>query len=48
MKIYHTFIDRNFIIYKSILDSEITIEDKDRLHRNGLRKSALIDAPVWL
>ena len=48
MKIYHTFIDRNFIIYKSIIDSELTKEDNNRLFRNGLRKSAILDAPTWL
>ena len=48
MKEYHTFIDRNFIIYKSLLQPELNEEDKERLNRNGLKKSVLDNAPQWL
>lgn len=48
MKNYHTFIDRNYLIYKSVLDNKLSAEDEARLQRNGLKESCLIDAPVWL
>ena len=48
MKNYHTFIDRNYLIFKAIKDPELKQTDKQRLHRNALRESCLEDAPNWL
>ena len=48
MKSYHTFIDRNYLIYKSVRDATLTDEDVERLNRNGLKESCLDDAPEWL
>lgn len=48
MKLYHTFLDRNYLIYKSVLDDELSLDEEARLHRNGLRDSCLDVAPVWL
>lgn len=48
MKNNHTFLDRNYIIYKAVCQEKLTDEDFARLHRNGLRQSALKEAPEWL
>lgn len=48
MKNNHTFLDRNYIIYKAICQKKLTDEDNNRLWRNGLRNSALKEAPEWL
>jgi hypothetical protein len=48
MKNNHTFIDRNYIIFKSVTNPDLTDHDKARLKRNGLDKSALSVAPSWL
>ena len=48
MKSYHNFVDRNFLIYKSIMDPVISEDDKQRLDRNGLKSSCLSPAPLWL
>ena len=48
MKNHHTFIDRNFLIFKAVTQSELTDEDKYRLNVNGLGKSVLSCAPLWL
>ena len=48
MKQYHTFVDRNYILYKAIKNPVITELDKERLERNGLKNSCLKKAPDWL
>jgi hypothetical protein len=48
MKNNHTFIDRNYLLFKAIKSSALSEEDINRLHRNGLRSSALDMAPDWL
>jgi len=48
MKNYHTFIDRNYLIFKAIKDPVLTKEDDHRLYRNSLRSSCLEVAPMWL
>ena len=48
MKNMHTFIDRNYILYKAITSPELTQEDNQRLYKNGLRSSCLDVAPLWL
>lgn len=48
MKNYHTFIDRNYLIYKSVKNGALDEEDTERLDRNGLKDSCLVDAPIWL
>ena len=48
MKQYHTFVDRNYIIYKAIKNPTLTEYDEERLCRNGLRDSCLSKAPTWL
>ena len=48
MKNYHTFIDRNYLIFKAIKYEQLTNEDNQRLYRNSLRSSALDGAPLWL
>ena len=48
MKQCHTFIDRNFLIYKAVCDPVLSERDEDRLYRNGLRASALDGSPDWL
>jgi hypothetical protein len=48
MREYHTFIDRNYLIYKAVLSDKIEAEELERLDRNSLNASALEDLPVWL
>jgi len=48
MKNYHTFIDRNYLIFKAIKHPNLTKEDRDRLNRNALKDSCLNGAPNWL
>ena len=52
MKRYHTFVDRNFVLFKAISDtmhgSELSKEDYNVLDSCGLRKSVTKDLPVWL
>ena len=48
MREYHTFIDRNYLIYKAVLSEKIEIEELERLHRNSLNASALEGLPIWL
>lgn len=48
MKSHHTFIDRNYLIFKAVTHPQLTEEDRKRLHSNGLRSSSLIVAPDWL
>ena len=48
MKNNHTFIDRNYLIYKSVMSDELTNEEYIRLQRNGLKESCLDIAPIWL
>ena len=48
MKNHHTFVDRNFILFKSIVQGDLTNEDIERLNRNGLKSSVLDGAPTWL
>lgn len=48
MKNDHTFLDRNYIIFKAISQMTLTQADVERLERNGLRESALSQAPEWL
>ena len=52
MKEYHSFIDRNVILFKAIESVEngegITQEDIDRLDKHGLKSSVCQDIPDWL
>lgn len=53
MKEYHTFIDRNLILYNAIVACEpgkegVMSEDLARLDKFGFRKSVLLDIPPWL
>jgi|APSaa5957512535_1039671.scaffolds.fasta_scaffold35597_3 hypothetical protein len=48
MKNHHTFIDRNFLIFKAVTQSTLSEEDIQRLKQNGLGKSVLNCAPLWL
>lgn len=48
MKQYHTFIDRNYILWKAIKDPVITEEDQNRLYALGLRDSIMSNVPDWL
>ncbi|CDW80460.1 set domain protein [Stylonychia lemnae] len=48
MKKYHTFVDRNYLIYKACTDSALTPEDEKRLQEFGLKESVLRDVPDWL
>lgn len=52
MKEYHSFVDRNLILYKAIelaTNGEgIVAEDESRLAKHGLRSSVFQDIPAWL
>ena len=53
MKEYHTFLDRNLILYNSVLACEpggegITAVDEVRLKKHGIRSSVLEGIPSWL
>jgi [histone H3]-lysine4 N-trimethyltransferase ATXR3 len=54
MKTNHTFVDRNFILYKAVEDwyrdgdKCLTADDQATLSAFGLKKSALEGAPSWL
>lgn len=48
MKKYHTFVDRNYLIYKACTNSYITLEDENRLKEFGLKESVMTDVPDWL
>lgn len=48
MKNEHTFLDRNFIIFKAVTQGKLSDIDKERLNRNGLGESSLAVAPEWL
>ena len=49
MRQYHSFIDRNYLIYKAVQEPiQLSSEDTARLERVGLKKSCLERAPIWL
>lgn len=48
MKQYHTFVDRNYIIYKACTNPIITLEDENRLIEFNLKSSVMKDVPDWL
>jgi len=54
MKTHHTFIDRNYILFKAIDEWErnkencISEDDVITLHEFGLKESALKGTPGWL
>lgn len=48
MKQYHTFVDRNFILYKAITRPYLTDEDEQRLEMCSLKQSVMKDVPNWL
>jgi hypothetical protein len=48
MKTFHTFIDRNYLIWKAAKYPDITEEDLKRLNSFGLKKSVLNGVPNWL
>ena len=48
MKQFHTFTDRNYIIWKAVKYPQMTQEDKARLYELGLRESVMRDVPEWL
>lgn len=48
MKQYHTFVDRNYILFKAVSRSNITEEDEKRLEMCSLKASVMKDVPNWL
>ena len=53
MKEYHTFIDRNLILFNAVVafgegGERITAEDQQRLDKFGIRNSVLEGIPPWL
>jgi hypothetical protein len=48
MRDHHTFVDRNFILFKAISQPTLSLLDQERLARNGLKNSCLGKAPAWL
>jgi len=53
MKEYHTFIDRNLILYNAVEacapgGEGITSEDRARLKKFGIKNSVLGGIPKWL
>jgi hypothetical protein len=48
MKQFHTFVDRNVIIYNACTDPNITLEDEVRLKEFSLKDSVMKDVPSWL
>ena len=48
MKQYHTFVDRNYILYKAVTRPYITEEDEKRLEFCSLKQSVMKDVPIWL
>jgi len=53
MKEYHTFVDRNLILYNAIVACSpggegITKEDQVLLDKFGIKNSVLSDIPLWL
>ena len=48
LKKYHTFVDRNYILWKAIKDPEISLEDEKRLNEFGLKECPMRDVPNWL
>ena len=48
MKQYHTFVDRNYILYKAVTRPYITEEDEKRLEFCSLKQSVMKDVPNWL
>ena len=53
MKEYHTFVDRNIILYKAVVACSpggegITAEDQERLDKFGIKNSVLSEIPLWL
>ncbi len=48
MKQYHTFVDRNYIIYQACTSPNITQDDENRLQEFNLKGSVMKDVPDWL
>ena len=53
MKEFHTFLDRNLILYNAVVACEdsgegVTSVDEARLTKNGIRDSVLSGIPPWL
>jgi hypothetical protein len=48
MKQYHTFVDRNYLLWKAVKEAYIDEEDMKRLNDFGLKESALAGVPAWL
>ena len=54
MKMHHSFIERNFVLFKSICEWEtnreqcLTEEDYTILKEFGLKEAALEGTPLWL
>lgn len=48
MKKYHTFVDRNYILFKACSEPWLTEEDEERLRYCNLKESAMRDVPEWL
>lgn len=49
MKRFHTFIDRNYLIWKAInMDLGNEEEDRVRLSEFGIKDSLLKNVPAWL
>lgn len=48
MKAYHTFVDRNFLLFKAVTRPRITQEDEDRLNFCNLKACSMKDVPDWL
>jgi len=48
MKQYHTFVDRNYILFKAVTKPTITEEDEKLLEFCSLKQSVMKDVPDWL
>ena len=53
MKEYHTFVDRNLILYNAVVafnegGEGITLEDQKRFEKFGIKDSVLVGIPPWL
>ena len=48
MKQYHTFVDRNYILFKAVTRPYLEEEDLARLEFCSLKSSVMKDVPDWL
>lgn len=48
MKQYHTFVDRNYVLFKAVTRSYLTSEDDERLKLCSLKECVMKEVPDWL